>query len=354
MICFYRSTILADTRSPKWTDEEWIVRNVPLSAKLVVNVYDKDNDALGDDYIGQFEITDLKNYEAPSKGVPILGTSGQIDGYFHLTIESIESPESSMKLPRYTFDGPCYFTRHKSQAMGHLTMLNTDCVYSTWKIQMRQISVFLPPFDRQQWNRQYRVAQAIFDGSPRAVAKQHTLKIAHKLLYGSTLKNDETGRLANADDLWRLILTDDKTKKIRICIYTYVIDDSSWRFSETGTGYFTDYASKHALHANCSESVRYAGQFHPRPKYGWDRCDDEWELSFDNWSGTYAPNQDLLKNLKELLEFNFPGLNISTYDFKDPLMKESMEQLKVEAEKNKKGSGYLKQMFLNSPIFGSK
>lgn len=233
-------------------------------------------------------------------------------------------------------------------------MLNTDCIYSTWKIQIRQISVYFPPFERQQWNRQYRIAQNIFDGSPRAIAKQHTIRIAHKVLYASTYKNDETGRLTNANDLWKLILTDERTLSVRICIYTYVIDDSTWRFSETGTGYFTDYASKHALHANCSESVRYAGQFHPRPKYGWDRCDEEWELVFDNWSGTYAPSPLLLNNLKELLEFNFPGLNIVTYDFRDPLIKESMEQLKIAAEKNKKPSQTLKQRLLKSSIFAKK
>ncbi len=62
----------------------------------------------------------------------------------------------------------------------------------------------------------------------------------------------------------------------------YVIDDNTWRFSETGNKSFTDFASKHALLANYSEYIRYAGEFHPRQKFGWDRCDDEWELIFDN------------------------------------------------------------------------
>jgi hypothetical protein len=114
-----------------------------------------------------------------------------------------------------------------------------------------------------------------------------------------------------------------------------VIDNNTWRFSETGQQFFTDFASKHALLANGSESVRYAGEFHPRPKYGWNRCDDEWELVFDNGSGTYAPTADLLENLKELLLYNFPGLNVVTYDYKDPKLKESIEQLKSEMKKEK-------------------
>jgi hypothetical protein len=36
--------------------------------------------------------------------------------------------------------------------------------------------------------------------------------------------------------------------------------------------------------------VRYAGEFHPRPKYGWERWNDEWELVFNNGSGTYSPD----------------------------------------------------------------
>ncbi|CAF1309142.1 unnamed protein product [Rotaria sp. Silwood1] len=335
---FNRSMVVSNTLSPEWNDEEWIVRNVPLNAKLTINIYDKDDDSLSDDHIGQVEITDLPNYQAPSEGHEILGLLDRNRGQFHLTIQSIESSESSKKLPRYTFDGPCTYSRHNSPTVGYLTMLNQDAIYSTWKIRLRRISVFFPLYERQQWNRKYRIAQTLFSGTPRSIAKQHVFKLAHKILYGRTIKNNESGRLNNVDDLWKLIFFDDKTQKIRTCIYTYIIDDNTWRFSETGIGFFTDYASKHALHANCSEYVRYAGQFHPRPKYGWNRCDDEWELVFDNWSGTYAPHANLLKNLKELLEFNFPGLNIIVYDFKNPLLQESMDNLKLFEEQTKRDS----------------
>ncbi|CAM2706952.1 unnamed protein product [Rotaria socialis] len=319
--CGHLSTIQSNTLSPKWADEEWIVRNVPHNAKLTVFVYDKNDNSLKDDFIGQFEIGDLSNYKSLPEGHRILDSNGGDRGRFHLTIESVESPESSKKLPRYTFDGPCRYTRHSSPIAGYLTMLNKNNVYSTWKINLRRISVYFRPHDRQPWNRQYRIAQTIFDESPRSVAKQNAIKLAHKMLYGRTIKNNEMGRLNNVNDLWTLIFSDEKTKRMRSCV-----------------GYFTDFASKHALHANCCESVRYAGQFHPRPRFGWDRCDDEWELVFDNWSGTYAPSLDLLKNLKDLLEFNFPGLNVVAYDFKNPLVRESMDQLKIAQEKFKTNS----------------
>jgi len=284
---------------------------------------------LTDDYIGEFEITDLPNYQPPSQGHQIIGKNGVKNGRFFLTIESIESPVESKRLPRYTFDGPCRFTRHNSTAVGHLTMLNTQLVYSTWKIHLKRISAYLPPYERQHWNRHYRIAQTIFGSSVRSIVKQNSFKLAHRLLYDRSLKNNEFGRLNDANDLWKLIFFDEDTQRIRAKFYTYIIDDNTWRFSETGEGYFTDFASKHALHANCSPYVRYGGQFHPRPRYGWDRLDDEWELVFDNWSGTYSPHLSLLPNLKSLLEFNFPGLNVVVFDYKDPLLHESMDDLKA-------------------------
>ncbi len=331
----FRSTILSNTSTPQWDDEEWIVRNVPRDAKLVVKLYDKDDEQLADDYIGRFLIRDLINYNPPLKGDKIIGAFGQYNGRFHLSIQTMRSTEETKQLPQYTFDGPCRYFRHDSLAIGRLTMLNSDCVYSTWKIQMKRISVFFPPYERQHWNRQYQAARTIFGGSPLSLASQSTIKFAHKVLYGRTLKHNENGRVNNANDLWKFIFTDKITQQIKPCLYTYVIDNNTWRFSETGQQFFTDFASKHALLANGSESVRYAGEFHPRPKYGWNRCDDEWELVFDNGSGTYAPTADLLENLKELLLYNFPGLNVVTYDYKDPKLKESIEQLKSEMKKEK-------------------
>ncbi|KAF5323672.1 hypothetical protein D9758_018355 [Tetrapyrgos nigripes] len=118
--------------------------------------------------------------------------------------------------------------------------------------------------------------------------------------------------------------------RIKPTIYTYIIsaEDDSFRFSETGAAFFVDFASKHALHANCAEGVRYSGEFHPRPRIlrpdpsnpgqqvslGWSAFDEsipddsvEWELVFDNNSGTYAPDKKLLGRLKGLMEGNFCG-----------------------------------------------
>jgi len=193
----YRSTIVPNTPTPTWEDEKWIVRNIPSNAKLSVKIYDKDDDKILDDYIGGFEIFNLINYRAPQKGHEIIGLFDRHKGYFHLSIHSIQSSHETKHLPRYTFDGPCRYFRHDSFSVGRLTMLNADCIYSTWKISMRRISVFLKPQDRQHWNKKYKAAQTIFGNYPLSLASQSTIKLAHKVLYGRTLKHNENGLLTN-------------------------------------------------------------------------------------------------------------------------------------------------------------
>ncbi|CAF4813659.1 unnamed protein product [Rotaria sp. Silwood1] len=311
----YTSTILSNTSKPIWKDEERIVRNIPSTAKLIVKIYDKDDEKLADDYIGRFVISDFIHYYPPSKVT--------------------KTYEETKQLPLYTYDGSCRYSRHDSLAIGRFTMLNADCIYPTWKIQMRRISYLFSTNERQHWNKHYQSAVTIFGNYPLSIVIQGGIKLAHRTLYRKTLKNNDHGRLNSADDLWKLLFFDKTTKTIKPCICTYIIDDNTWRYSETGNQFFTDFASKHALLANSSEYVCYAGEFHSRPKFGWNRLDDEWELVFDNRSGTYAPTADLLVSLKELLLFNFPGLNIVTYNYKDPELKQSLEELKLAIEKYK-------------------
>lgn len=47
---------MPNTQTPVW-DEAWSVRNVPSDATLRVEVFDKDEGSIRDDYIGKFETT---------------------------------------------------------------------------------------------------------------------------------------------------------------------------------------------------------------------------------------------------------------------------------------------------------
>ncbi|QRW10038.1 hypothetical protein RhiLY_09037 [Ceratobasidium sp. AG-Ba] len=122
-------------------------------------------------------------------------------------------------------------------------------------------------------------------------------------------------------------------QRIKPAVYTYIIDEDTFRFSETGAAFFVDFASKHALHSSCAEEVRYAGEFHPRPECGWANFNEDipdhcvkWELWIDNGSGTYAPTADLLDTLKGLLEYNWPGLKIRAWDFRNEEQKRSIQE----------------------------
>ncbi|KDQ59894.1 hypothetical protein JAAARDRAFT_33466 [Jaapia argillacea MUCL 33604] len=128
--------------------------------------------------------------------------------------------------------------------------------------------------------------------------------------------------------------------RVKPAVYTYIISstDDSFRFSETGAAFFVDFASKHALHSNCATTVRYSGEFHPRPAGGWDKFSDdtpddqtEWELVIDNNSGTYAPDKTLLPSLQKLLEYNFPGFEIFALDREDEELVKSREACRTYA-----------------------
>jgi hypothetical protein len=321
----FSSACIVNTLNPIW-NEEWIVRNIPFAAKLFVTVYDKDDDTINDDYIGKFQIN-LKAIE--NEFIDILGPLNSIRGKFQLSIIPLPPSPDTIKLRPYIFDGPVRYSRHNSLTVGHLTKINDERLYSTWEISLKRIDLYFDQNQKQKYNSSYQAAKSIFEG-PMAYAIQSFIKQAHRVLYAKHTTN-EFGSLNSYEDFWKLLL-DTNTNNIKPCVYTYIIEDQTWRFSETGASFFVDFASKHALHSNCARTVFYAGEFHPRPIEGWNQYDpneirqwNQWELVIDNGSGTYAPDLTLLQKLKDLLVFNFPDLNVVTYDFKDQRLKSSIE-----------------------------
>jgi hypothetical protein len=239
--------------------------------------------------------------------------------------------------------------------VGHLTKINHERLYSTWKIYLKRIDLYFDPNDKQKYNSSYQGAKSIFEG-PMSQAIQSAIKQAHRVLYARQTTN-KFGLLNSSEDFWNLLL-DPNTDNIKPCVYTYIIEDRSWRFSETGASFFVDFASKHALHSNCAKTVVYAGEFHPRPIAGWNQYDpnerqswNQWELVIDNGSGTYAPDLTLLEKLKDLLVFNFPGLNVVTYDYKDRELKSSIEACRDFAKSPKsKSTKTIKHLVLSPSI----
>ncbi|KAF8577027.1 C2-domain-containing protein [Ramaria rubella] len=323
------SSVQPNTLTPVW-NEMWNVKNVPNDGKLKVKVYDKDRGLPTDGHIGICGIDLLEG----TKEAKIEGSFKRNNGTLWIKI-STRSASSPTLLP-YTFDGPISYSRHFSPTVGLFTQLddNGKRLYSTWKMSIKGVPSFLrgPP---QHWNIAYPAAQHIFGSGPTSLAVRSSIHAGHNLLYARSTRNG-FGTIESAADAFAL-LTGGRTSPHRIkpAVYTYIISsvDDTFRFSETGAAFFVDFASKHALHANCAETVRYSGEFHPRPAGGWAAFDERsqsdadvrWELVIDNNSGTYAPDKTLLPQVRELMEHNFPFFGVVALDREDPELVQSRE-----------------------------
>ena len=226
---------------------------------------------------------------------------------------------------------------------------NGKRLYSTWKVFIKGVRSFLSG-PLQHWNTTYPAAQRIFGTGPTSLALRSSIQAGHRMLYARSTRNG-FGTIDTAADMLALLAGGRASPhRVKPAVYTYIVsvDDDTLRFSETGAAFFVDFASKHALHANCAEMVRYSGEFHPRPAGGWAafdenaQSDDEvkWEIVFDNNSGTYAPDKALLPGVRELMEYNFPSFGIVALDRSDPELEQSREAcrdyaMRCRAERNK-------------------
>ncbi|KAJ7237748.1 hypothetical protein B0H12DRAFT_1026146 [Mycena haematopus] len=331
------STVKVDTLKPVW-NEMWKVKNVPIHASLMVEVLDKDDGAKLDDYIGKFSCSVAEGAKECEIDGPLFRRAG---GTFWLKIESTPSTKDPKSYP-YMFDGPVRFSRHFSPTVGLLTNTSTDDrarLYSTWKMYIRGIPLFFGD-TVQPWNHNYKAAQTIFGPGAGPLAVRSGIMAGHRLLYARSTTN-KFGVVDTGADVLAVLRGGVRVKP---AVYTYIIssEDDSLRFSETGATFFVDFASKHALHANCHPSVRYSGEFHPRPKGGWAAFSDEtpdedvkWEIVVDNNSGTYSPDKALLPQLKALLEYNFSGVTVYALDREDPELTESREACRAYGLKHR-------------------
>jgi len=352
------SNVISNTLQPVW-NEIWRVRNVPSTASLKVEVLDKDEGSASDDFIGRFDISLTPGAREVEIEGPILALRKE-RGKFWL---SISTKPSTMRLRnefQFLFDGPPRYTRHFSPTVGLLTTNATqtrdDRLYSTWKFTLKGLPLFFRDVT-QGWNKNYAAAQKIFGNGPASLAVRSGIQAGHRMLY-ARLAGNGYGIINNVLDNGteepvplKAVLnagSGDNTyaERIKPAVYTYIISavDDTWRFSETGAAFFVDFASKHALHANCAQAVRYSGEFHPRPVGGWENFNDsiadedvDWELVVDNNSGTYAPDKMMLPTVKECLEANFGcglaarnskgqrGFRVVTYDQADERLKASVK-----------------------------
>ncbi|EAU89347.2 hypothetical protein CC1G_03612 [Coprinopsis cinerea okayama7 len=334
------SNVIKNTLSPVW-NEVWRVKNVPSTASLRVEVWDKDEGSATDDYIGK----SLTSVTAAAKELEIEAPSIALRksrGTFWLKVESTPSTMRQQQEFQYLFDGPIRFTRHFSPTVGLFTASSTvraigetpsepvhdPRLYSTWKFHIKGVPLFFRDV-HQPWNRDYPAAQKIFGQGPTSLAVRGTVQAGHSMLYarfadnGSGIldtRNKDNPEIEEPISLKEVLHAGGSAnERIKPAVYTYIISsiDDTLRFSETGAAFFVDFASKHALHANCAPQV-------------------DWELVVDNNSGTYAPDKMVLPTVQECLESNFGcglpsvdparrGFRVVVYDREDPRLVESRE-----------------------------
>ncbi|CAF4583201.1 unnamed protein product, partial [Rotaria sp. Silwood2] len=193
------SSCITNTLTPIW-NEQWLVRNVPRTAKLSVRLFDKDDNTVSDNCIGNFELALLPTNH---RSIEIRNSLGKVQGTFELSINRLSSSVETRILRPYTFDGPVRYSRHNSLTLGHSVQVNDKRLYTTWEIYLKRIDYFLKPNEKQQWNPLYKAAQLIFEG-PMSFGIQTLMKRAHHILYAKHT-TDQFGILNSSDDLWTLL-----------------------------------------------------------------------------------------------------------------------------------------------------
>jgi hypothetical protein len=232
------------------------------------------------------------------------------------------------------FPLPCHrLMENKSSGGGLLRQVVDGGKYDalrTWQINLWGVH---PIFGGTLcgWNREYDAAKQIYGSNTSCAAIRAAIHTQHKLLYSHEEKFAKaTATMHHIIGMEQLLdalpARDINTSEGKCTRYTYVIcADSMMNFSVTAAMTGRDFLSKHAVHANAAENIVYAGEFFVDTSLSTRR------LVIDNNSGTFAPPNKKLYDLKKLLEFNFgTHVPILVPDRSHPLLKELCELNDVE------------------------
>ncbi|KAF9896396.1 hypothetical protein BX616_007540, partial [Lobosporangium transversale] len=236
---------------------------------------------------------------------------------------------NSAALEKASTRGPARFSRHTSYAAGVLTREKAFEFY-TYRVRLYHLfEVFgNDPRFYQHWNTEYDAAKRIFADSLEGLNIRNALHSQHSYLYRHS-RTTLYDQLETADHLGQLLhgdrLKKDQNLDLKTIVFTYSIVPKGLYFSETGTAFFQDFMSKHAMHANRATEVMYSGEFRlfRDPDHN-----DDWTLLIDNNSGTYGPKKEELWKVQRVFELNFPDLVVRAVDREDPYLLEIKEATK--------------------------
>jgi len=299
-----KSRPIFNTLNPTW-DIEWHLSNVPLNSRVAIEIWDYDVTSK-DDLLGSCEyIFDGKEGE---KEITVLHR-GKPHGV--LTIKVVCRLSDAPGEMRWI--GPVRTITHFSGLVGKIVNHKNDeeiLSYATYQVSLPYITSI---FELIGWNKEYESAKKIFAQGVKSHAIQHVIRSQHSQLYAHD-STTQYGIIRSGKEFLELFHYGRRKSIPRY--YTYVIVERGMYFSETGATFFTDFMSKHAMHANAAEQICFAGEFHIQHK------SDKFILVIDNNSGTYAPPKETVSKLVDLFTFNFPDLAVEAYDREDPALKE--------------------------------
>eukprot|EP01127_Copromyxa_protea_P022108 TRINITY_DN779_c0_g1_i3.p1 TRINITY_DN779_c0_g1~~TRINITY_DN779_c0_g1_i3.p1 ORF type:complete len:530 (+),score=81.85 TRINITY_DN779_c0_g1_i3:800-2389(+) len=299
-------------------EEEFLfpVKNANADIEIRFSVFSKDA-IKGETFMGEAK-TIFKTLAAMTGEEQVLSLS--VKGT--ITVSFLYYP---CQLPEPSMGNKCIVYPHSFTHMlreGNIAKKGEG--FPVYKITMRDVARFLTV--RQGWNRDYDAAKKIFTSS----TIQAVIKVQHQSLYSSS--NKKQGTLYTGDDFLAIIRYGIVGGYRRF--FTYCLLDDELNFAETGKTTAKDFTSKHAMHSCAKDEVRYAGEFHVREEKG------RHTLVVDNNSGTYAPPKERLPSVKELFEYNFPGLKVEFVHWADEKLKTYQKEV---ADQNLRMDGAMKK-----------
>jgi len=309
-IAFYKTEVKKYTVNPKW-DESFEIPLHLSGGSIVVDFDLWDSDvAMKDDYLGRCECNLENKNDKVLDGRDIEEKLLERDRNEGIKGKLIFSVKLKPVAPRTTNQYKVY--NHKATGLARaVSSASGPRCYNTYKIWIHYVPLIFGE-TKQHWNVNYDAAQKIFGN---AVIK-NTIQMQHSNLYSN---HSKAGVIYNGEDFLNLLHYGILGGCPRF--FTYALMDNAMFFSETGADFFSDFTSKHAMHSNVSEEVRYAGEFHFRKNEA-----DKYRLVIDNNSGTFGPNPDDLDKLKRVMEYNLPGLEVEAISYKDPKLKEYKDE----------------------------
>ncbi|KAI9990598.1 hypothetical protein PInf_018152 [Phytophthora infestans] len=298
-----------DSLEPEW-NEKFFFKNVQQNSTFKLTLFDKDIDA------------DEKRSSTPStRFMTRRPHSKSKAGTINITVNQCHKVEAD-EFAEVQEVGPVRYSVHSSFTAGLLTMLTSNDARLeslAYRVQLHNIPQFLPTDN--EWNKNYPTIQRIFSPDyPESPVLRQAVMTQHAVIYQHGQERTKYGSVASPADFFELVHNGRRNDKP--VLFTYAITSKGWYFSETGAAFFKDMLSKHMLHSGAAFSVKYAGEFHIQ-----QADDDTFKLVIDNNSGTYAPPQEQLPQLQELMENNFPGIICEALDRDDETLMEARKEI---------------------------